>query len=301
MVASLRVRQPDVEILRTPWESAFSNLISTPEEYLLLASPFITRPITQRIGDRLAHCSAIKDLKIVCLTNLRVESVLSGSLELEGLAELGRAFRNFTSIHLPALHAKVFIADYKLAIITSGNLTYGGLRGNYEYGVALRREELVREARLDFEGYARLGAPLTVEEISGLATGLAELRAEFQANERRAARATGAAFKRELRRAEERILHLRARKSNQAIFRETIEYLLTNGPMKTEDLHRLIQRMHPDLCDDSEDRVIDGVHFGKRWKHLVRSAQNALKRAGRIENNGEKWQLVRGAPRTLAK
>jgi hypothetical protein len=221
-----------------------------------------------------------------------VESILNGSLELEGIAELGRAFKNFNTIHLPALHAKVFIADYKLAIITSGNLTHGGLKGNYEYGVVLRRPELVREVRLDFEGYARLGAPLTVEEITDFASELAELRTEFQANKRRAVKAASAAFRGELHKAEERILRFRATKSNHAIFSETIEYLLSKGPMKTADLHPLIQQMHPDLCDDSVDRMIEGVNFGKKWKHLVRSAQQALKREGRIAYDGSQWCLL---------
>ena len=133
-------------------------------------------------------------------------------LELEGLAELGRAFRNFSVIHLPALHAKVFIADYKLAIITSGNLTHGGLSGNYEYGVSLRIPELVQEVRFDFILAIRLGAPLTVEEIDDFATETAELRTEFRANERRAVKAASALpFKGKLHEAEERILRLRAR------------------------------------------------------------------------------------------
>jgi hypothetical protein len=258
----------------------------------LLASPFITNAATRWIGERLAKNNFIRDLRIVCLTNLRVASVLNGSLELEGLAELGRAFKNFLPVHLPALHAKVFIADYKLAIITSGNLTYGGLKGNCEYGVALRRPELVREVRHDFEGYARLGAPLTVDEITDFASELAELRTEFQATERKALKAVSAAFRSKLRKAEERVLHFRATRSNHAIFSETIEYLLSKEPMKTADLHPLIQRMHPDLCNDSVDRVIDGVNFGKKWKHLVRSAQQALKREGRIAYDGIRWRMT---------
>ncbi len=283
---------PDVELLRSPWEASLSNLVSIPEQFLLFASPFITRPVARKIGDHLAKSSAIRSLQIVCLTNLRVESVLSGSLELEGIAELGRAFKNFYTIHLPALHAKVFIADYKLAIITSGNLTHGGLNANYEYGVALRRPQLVREVRLDFEGYARLGAPLTVEEITNFASELAELRTEFQANERRAVRAASAAFRGRLRKAQDRVLRFRATKSNHAIFSETIEFLLSKGPMATADLHPLIQLMHPDMCDDSVDRVIEGVNFEKKWKHLVRSAQQALKREGRIAYDGSKWHLT---------
>lgn len=296
MVAAVGAGVPDIQLLRSPWESCFHELISSPEQFLLLASPFITTVVARRVGNVLTHSGASQSLRVICLTNLRVDSVLNGSLELEGLEELGRACKNFCPIHLPSLHAKVFISDCKLAIITSGNMTDGGLKGNYEYGVALRKTELVKQVRVDLEGYARLGAPLSVEEIADLGSDLAELRAEFQSNERRAIKAAGATFRSKLRKAEERVLRFRARKSNHATFSETIEYLLSKKPMRTTELHPLIQRLHPDMCDDSIDRVIDGVNFGKRWKHLVRSAQQALKREGRIEFDGTTWRLASSYP-----
>jgi hypothetical protein len=70
---------------------------------------------------------------------------------------------------------------------------------------------------------------------------------------------------------------------NHAIFSDTILYLLKkNGPLTTAELHPLIQSIHPDICDDSIDRVINGQHFGKKWKHQVRSVQQLLKRQGLI-------------------
>ena len=69
---------------------------------------------------------------------------------------------------MPSLHAKVYIADEKFAIITFGNLTGGGLRGNYEYGVGIRTPERVREIRRDLEAYSQLGATVSVEEITSL-------------------------------------------------------------------------------------------------------------------------------------
>ncbi len=57
----------------------------------------------------------------------------------------------------------------------------------------------------------------------------------------------------------------------------------------TIELHPLIQHIHPDLCDDSIDRVIEGVHFGKKWKHYVRNAQQALRRKGLIDFDGQRW------------
>jgi len=48
----------------------------------------------------------------------------------------------------------------------------------------------------------------------------------------------------------------------------------------------------PDLCDDDVELVINGEHFGKKWKHQVRNAQQALKRVGRISFDGKRWHRV---------
>lgn len=74
------------------------------------------------------------------------------------------------------------------------------------------------------------------------------------------------------------------------IFSDTVLYLLEEkGPLTTAELNPLIQQIHPDLCDDTIDRVIDGVHFGKKWKHHVRNAQLNLKRKNLIVSDGQHW------------
>jgi len=78
-----------------------------------------------------------------------------------------------------------------------------------------------------------------------------------------------------------------------AIFSNTILYLLKKkGSLSTEEIHPLIQMMRPDICDDSIDRVINGQHFGKKWKHLFRNAQQSLKKEGLIYLEGGKWHLA---------
>ena len=271
------------------------HLLGSAEEFLLLASPFITRRITTWAGNCLSKSAFSAQLRIVCLTNLKIDSILSGSLELGGITEMGHAFPNFSVIHMPSLHAKVFIADNKRAIITSGNLTDGGLRRNCEYGVSIRTTKLVKEVRRDFEGYAHLGAPLSIEEIDEFSSELEGLRATYQAENRRLINNFRTKFRIRLRNAEDRVLRFRAQSTTtQGIFRKTILYLLAKSPLRTSELHPLIQQVHPDLCDDSVDRVIDGVNFGKKWKHHVRSAQQALKHEGLVIFDGERWRLTEG-------
>jgi phosphatidylserine/phosphatidylglycerophosphate/cardiolipin synthase-like enzyme len=91
-------------------------------------------------------------------------------MDLDALTDLGKGVAGFRLTHLPSLHAKIYVADRKMAIVTSGNLTEGGLRGNLEYGVALRDDNLAGQIRSDIEAYASLGATVPVEDVAALAS-----------------------------------------------------------------------------------------------------------------------------------
>ena len=101
----------------------------------------------------------------------------------------------------------------------------------------------------------------------------------------------GAAFEQRTEAAKLELFKARARgKTTHGIFCDTVLYLLEReGPLETVELHPSVQHIHPDLCDDTIDRVIDGIHFGKKWKHYVRNAQQALKRQGLIGFDGHHW------------
>jgi hypothetical protein len=289
-VSEVTQKAEPARLLRGPWGAQLLELLSLADHDLLLACPFITRATVNWISDHLASVGKGQDLHIMCITNIKPESVLAGSLELDGLADLGRRFTKMRLFHVPSLHAKVYVADQACAIITSGNLTEGGVRGNCEYGVVLRDTAQVREIRDDFEGYSRLGALVSIEEAVTLAHDLSRLRGQYRATESKVIKEAGSLFRKKLLEAQERVLRFRARgTSTHAIFCDTIEYLLSKGPLRTIEMHPLIQRMHPDICDDHIDRVIDGVNFGKKWKHHVRTAQQALKRAYKVKFDGQKW------------
>jgi hypothetical protein len=49
--------------------------------------------------------------------------------------------------------------------------------------------------------------------------------------------------------------------------------LRRHGPSSAGQRNPLLAPVHPDLCDDSIDRVKDGKRFGKKWKYAVRTAQ----------------------------
>lgn len=286
-------RHEAVSLVRSPWTESLQKLLSLVDQNLLIACPFVKRFATERILAQLDQRQLLESVRLRLITDLRPESTLAGSMDLEALSELGRNVPGFELTHLPSVHAKVYVADWKMAIVTSGNLTEPGLCGNVEYGVALADDSVVRQVRSDLEGYASLGAKVSIEDVAALSAEMEDLKALFQQAERSVRVQARRAFREKLKSTHIQLLRHRARgKTTHAIFSDTIRFLLTKGPLRTEELHPLIQLLHPDLCDDSVDRVIDGVHFGKKWKHYVCNAQQYLKRHGGIRFDGLRWHLI---------
>ncbi|HXA67398.1 MAG TPA: phospholipase D family protein [Bryobacteraceae bacterium] len=279
-------------LVRSPWEQLFQQLISAAQHDLILASPFIKAHSADQIVSNLRRRGVEKDIRVMVLTNLRPESLLNGSTDIGALSAMSGALARFELVHLPSLHAKVYVADESVAVVTSANLTPPGITGNLEYGVAFADETSVREIRHDFENYSLLGARIGHDNIEVLLRETTELKAAFLKAERSIRSEFRRAFQKKLEAANLQLLRRRAEgKTTHAIFSDTILFLLARGPLRTIDLNPLIQQIHPDLCDDTIDRVIGGVHFGKRWKHYVRNAQASLKRTGRIHLDGEYWHL----------
>jgi hypothetical protein len=286
-------RPPLSYLVKSPWEESFQRLVSLAERDLLLVSPFVKVQPVERILSILRLRGADRRIRVTAVCNLRPESCLNGSTDVEAFAALKSALPLFQLVHHPSLHAKAYVADDKMAVVTSANLTEPGIRKNLEYGVAFTDRTRVREIRRDLEGYSQLGARIAAADIEALVDETRELKEAFQEAERSIRAAAKRAFHTKLEAAQVRMLQRRASgRTTQGILSDTILFLLSKGPLRTVELHPLIQQMHPDLCDDSVDRVIGGVHFGKRWKHYVRSAQAHLKQAGRIATDGERWHLI---------
>jgi len=86
---------------------------------------------------------------------------------------------------------------------------------------------------------------------------------------------------------------LRTGQTINSLFSDTILLLLRRelGGLTTQQIHAEVQKVHPDICDDSIDRVVNGQHFGKRWKHYVRRAQEFLKDKDLVVRVDGKWRL----------
>jgi len=88
------------------------------------------------------------DARVSLLTSYKMTNFYRNSSDLMALRcfiENRVEVRNY-----PPLHAKTYIFDSERAIITSANLTLGGLQNNYECGVLLHDSDTVSQLRSDF-------------------------------------------------------------------------------------------------------------------------------------------------------
>ena len=283
----------DYAVLRTPLLPAVRELFRASQRNLTGVSPFVNvfgrNVLREALGGK-TH----KTRQLTILTSLSVRSIRDGSLDLDSLVAFCKQYQECKVQNLPGLHAKVYIADQSLAIVTSANLTRGGLVGNYEYGMLIRDGRTAARVHADMSDYANLGADLELRDLEQLAARAEELQSAAK-NSEKALRGSIAwkALSSRIDALRDNLLRTRVRaKSVNSIFADTIRYILRQGPLNTVDLEWRVQATHPDMCDDTIDRVIDGVRFGKKWKHMVRNSQQFLKRKGEIEFGHGFWQLT---------
>ncbi len=275
----------------SPWSETFERFVRSIDSYALIVAPFVTAQPLQQFASIL---DTVNEPKISLLTNLSADSLLQGSVDGKAIAEFCRAIPTVTVRHFPGLHAKAYVADEHTAIITSGNLTRGSLYQNYEYGIQITEPAMVRRVASDLREYGNLGASVSVEELDHIADVAATLKDKHSRQLKSARWSLRQEFENQLESVRESLMQLRGKpgESANAIFARTILYLLRNGSLTTREMHPLIQNIHPDLCDDDVERTINGVRFGKAWKHRVRGAQQSLKRNGWIEIIESRWQLI---------
>jgi hypothetical protein len=151
----------------------------------------------------------------------------------------------------------------------------GGIYNNFEYGILLDEKNTVSAIRSELMNYSSSGAAIGLAEIIRSCEVSAEIKYLTIQKEKSTRREIEDKFNDVLNEANDELL--KARLSEGAlhnVFEKTILYILQkHKELPTNQIHRLIEEIHPDLCDNEIDRVINGIRFGKRWKHAVRTVQ----------------------------
>ena len=289
--------------IKSPWLPTFDQFASSIRESAIIAAPYITRHPVERLADKLRSRRASVRLNV--LTNLHSDSLIDGSLDIGALAWLCEQIPGTTVRHLRHLHAKAYVADGHTAIVTSANLTYGGLRRNKELGVAVTDPDGVKDIADDLRQYGNLGVLVPADalaELDAMTRQAQATKATVDKSTSDIAVAAHSAIRNDMN---QRLVTLRTageefttdpKASITAQFCDAIEYVLRqNGPMSTRDMNPLIKDLKPELCDDNTDLVINGVSYGRDWKHKVRNAQVQLRRNGTIVQEGGRnspWRLT---------
>ena len=289
--------------IKSPWLPMFDQFASSIRESAIIAAPYITRHPVERFANKLR--SRRKSVRVDLLTNLQSDSLVDGSLDIGALVWLCEQIPGTTVRHLRYLHAKAYVADEHTAIVTSANLTNGGLRRNRELGVAITDPDSVRDIADDLREYGNLGVLVPADALAELDDMAQQAQVSRVAANSAVPTSVTAGHDVIRNNMDERLVELSVageafstdpKASITAQFCDAIKYVLRHhGPMSTRDMNPLIQTLKPELCDDEVDRVINGVTFGRKWKHQVRNAQVQLRRDGTIVQEGGRnspWRLT---------
>ena len=116
-----RSRKKDDELtqlLRSPWNAHFDDLLTEASSSLVLCAPFVGRGPCGRVQARIAELASA-EFQVTVVTDLSRDNMLSGVTDVFALAEMAKASPTVAIRFLPSLHAKVYVADDKRAIVTA--------------------------------------------------------------------------------------------------------------------------------------------------------------------------------------
>ncbi len=282
-------------ILSRRWSNIFKEILKRTNYELVISSPYLSNAGIKFIIDNLNP--VFREIgQVSLITDLSPMNIYHGATDPKSIKLLMESIEKVHLWHLPSLHAKVYISDDTDAIVTSGNLTSGGLFRNFEYGVNLTEERTVRLIKNDIRLFSELGAKISYEDIIEYCHVSDEIKKTYTQKEENVEQTISAKFKKIIEQANDKLIKLRlAEGPPHTVFEKTILYLLKkHGSLSTDQIHNMVKDIHPDLCDNTIDRVIDGKRFGKKWKHAVRTSQQHLKKKGLIYWENDKWYLVNG-------
>lgn len=128
-----------MKIITIPWKDDLMHLVANAQKSIKISSPFVKK----NISDEILNCKK-KSTHFELITSFRLMNLYNGSLDLDGLENIINSkgvVKNY-----PKLHAKIYLFDDEQVIITSANLTNGGLLNNFEFGLLTDNKDVVSES-----------------------------------------------------------------------------------------------------------------------------------------------------------
>lgn len=298
-----------MQLIRSPWSETFDEFGQEIHAEAILVAPFIRAEPLEQLKKPLLQLESRPRIHLI--TNLAADSLFRGMVDTAAITDFARDLseERVTVRNLPGLHAKTYVADESLAIITSGNLTRASLDTNSEYGVKVTNPERVRQIIADIRAYSSLSTEIPLSHLEQVTarTLLIQKSAEFRSAENEAVRYLQLdldAILSDLKPGPKPddlapfdLSEPRGELPRQVFGRTILNLLRERGPLSTRELYPLIRERHPELCDNSVPReTTTGVrHKDPHWKYQVRVAQKRHREGGRIVRLAEgKWRWVEG-------
>ena len=279
-----------IRFIGRAWRRHLGDIVAEARRSVLIVVPFVKH--TEAVW----LCANLRSgVHLTTLANIDADAVSTSALDIAGLQHLAEAPSAADLIVLSSLHAKVFVVDDSAAIVTSGNLTRAGLDRNIEYGVLLRKPELVRTVRQDMMLYARLGSRVSPDVLAQLIP----LERELRRARTKLDDSGSPVIKRQLNRAMKRAKPAFAsaqvgNRTPHAVFGDAIQFILEGGPQSTAFIKHEVKHLLPTLCDDNDYFYIKGERYGKTWMRRLRHAQQHLKKQGVVtyDRSTKTWALT---------
>lgn len=137
-----------MEIIKTPWKNRLLELVHNSKKNIKITSPFVKENICDEILN-IKQTNSVFEL----ITSFKLMNIYSGSVDIDGLEKI--IYNNGIVKNFSQLHAKIYLFDDKEVVITSANLTNGGLLHNFEYGIYSNDTKIVSKTVSDFNSISK--------------------------------------------------------------------------------------------------------------------------------------------------
>ncbi len=134
-----------IKFFLSPWYQELFNKITHVSSELILITPWVKHEGARLVIDALEINPSRKKIQTELITRLGTKEFINNSSDLEAFSFLFNHINKFQTRCVSNLHAKVYIFDKKSMIVTSGNLTLGGLRNNIEASLLVESPTLVKQ------------------------------------------------------------------------------------------------------------------------------------------------------------
>ncbi len=131
-----------MELIKNPFQEQLLKETKLSSSNIILCAPYVKKELVTKIIENKS-----KSTNLILITKISLVNFASNASDIEAIEKIIQT--NNKAFNKSNLHAKIYLFDQRRGIITSGNLTYSGTVSNYEYGIAINNDNLIKEIQSD--------------------------------------------------------------------------------------------------------------------------------------------------------